>query len=579
MIAYTATGQRTGLSTPRRHRGRRVRGEGPEVNFGKIQARGQFLRGWGTGEAALVLHARPAGAVLDGPLMKGREGYTATLLSSTAGDPNFARGRAPIRPLVTPSPSSRPRTRNATLRPMTAPHTGTSPLVSVDPATGDAVGSLPTTSIDAIPRLVFQAREAQRGWGALTHAQRAEVLRPAAARLKSEAKRLGELASREMGKPVAEAIGEANYCADSCSGELDEIVAALADVVREDKNASSILRHAPLGVCAAITPWNFPILMPHQSVLPALVAGNSVLLKPSEETTLVACEYAKILNEFLPTGVLTPVFGDGAQGRALVLADVNLIVFTGSRETGKRILADAGPGLKRVILELGGKDPLVVLDDADLELAAAFAVRNSFRNAGQVCVSTERIYVDAQIREEFLRKMVARTNALKQGDPREPGVNVGPMVNARQKAKVVAQIDAAVAAGATLVVGGEPRDGNFVAPTILADVDHSMEVMREETFGPVACVQAFTTVDEAVRLANDTPFGLGAAVFGRDVARASDVAARIEAGMVGINQGCGGADGCPWVGAKESGYGFHSGPEGHRQFAQVRVITAAKRGA
>jgi acyl-CoA reductase-like NAD-dependent aldehyde dehydrogenase len=446
----------------------------------------------------------------------------------------------------------------------------------MDPANGEVVGSVELTAIDAIPRLVFQAREAQRGWGALTHQQRADVLRPAAARLKEEARRLGDLASREMGKPLAEAIGEAKYCADGFEEELHGIVTALTDVVREDKRVHSVLRHAALGVCAAITPWNFPILMPHQSVLPALVAGNTVLLKPSEETTLVACEYARILNEFLPAGVLTPVFGDGRQGRALVLADINLVVFTGSRETGKRILADAGPGLKRVILELGGKDPLVVLDDADLDLAAAFAVRNSFRNAGQVCVSTERIYVDASIREEFLRKMVERTAALRQGDPRGEGTTVGPMVNARQKAKVVAQIDAAVAAGATLLIGGEPREGNFVAPTILADVDHAMEIMREETFGPVACVQGFTTLDEAVRLANDTPFGLGAAVFGRDEARAHTVAGRIDAGMVGVNQGCGGADGCPWVGAKESGYGFHSGPEGHRQFAQVRVISRLK---
>ncbi|MFM7051838.1 MAG: aldehyde dehydrogenase family protein, partial [Planctomycetota bacterium] len=252
-------------------------------------------------------------------------------------------------------------------------------LHSIDPASGETVGSVERTALEAIPRLVFQAREAQRGWGALTHAQRAEVLRPAAARLKAEARRLGELASREMGKPLPEAVGEANYCADGFVAELDEIVEALADVEREDARTRSILRHAPLGVCAAITPWNFPLLMPQQSVLPALVAGNTVLLKPSEETTLVALEYARILNEFLPAGVLTVVFGDGAQGRALVLADVDLIVFTGSRETGKRIMADAAPALKRVILELGGKDPLVVLDDADLDLAASFAVRNSFR--------------------------------------------------------------------------------------------------------------------------------------------------------------------------------------------------------
>ncbi len=446
-------------------------------------------------------------------------------------------------------------------------------LSSINPASGEVVGSVAITPVERIAQLVQDAHAAQQSWGALSHRERAEILRPAAARLTQEAARLGDLASRELGKPLAEAVGEATYTATAFANEIDQIVDALADTVRADARVTSILRHAPLGVCAAITPWNFPILMPHQSVLPALIAGNTVLLKPSEETTLVACEYAAILNEFLPAGVLTMVIGDGVQGRALVLAPVNLIVFTGSRETGKRILSDAGPSLKRVILELGGKDPLIILDDADLDLAAAFAVRNSFRNAGQVCVSTERIYVDAAVREEFLAKMVEKTAALKQGDPREKTTTVGPMVNGRQKAKVVAQIDAAIAAGATALLGGTASAGNFIAPTILVNVNHAMEIMREETFGPVACVQRFDSLDEAVRLANDTPFGLGAAVFGRDVARAEGVAARINTGMVGVNQGCGGADGCPWVGAKDSGYGFHSGPEGHRQFAQVRVIS------
>ena len=447
---------------------------------------------------------------------------------------------------------------------------------SINPANGQVVGEITPTTLEAIPELVAKAKRAQVAWGALTASARADILRPVADRLKAESKRLGDLASREMGKPLGEAIGEATYCANGFAAELDEIVHALAETLREDKRVMSTLKYAPLGVCAAITPWNFPILMPHQSVLPALIAGNTVLLKPSEETTLVAAEYARILNEFLPADVLAVVSGDGVQGRALVLADIQLIVFTGSRETGKRILTDAGNGLKRVILELGGKDPLIVLKDADIDLAAAFAVRNSFRNAGQVCVSTERIYVDASIRDEFLRALTAKTAALKQGDPCAPDTTVGPMVNARQKAKVVAQINEAIAHGATVLAGGDVREGNFVAPTILANVTHRMEIMCEETFGPVACVQAFANVDEAVHLANDTPFGLGAAVFGRDLANATAVAQRIEAGMVGINQGCGGAEGCPWVGAKESGYGFHSGPEGHRQFAQVRVISHLK---
>ncbi len=453
----------------------------------------------------------------------------------------------------------------------------TSPcLRSLNPATGDVVGEAALTPLAEIPQLVARAAVAQKAWGSLTHAERADTLRPAAARLTAEAKRLGDLASREMGKPLGEAIGEAMHCATSFESDLDEIVRALSDTIREDARVESTLAYAPLGVCAAITPWNFPILMPHQSVLPALVAGNAVLLKPSEETMLVAVEYAKVLNECLPADVLGVVVGDGAAGRALVLAPVQLIVFTGSRETGKRILSDAAGGLKRVILELGGKDPLIVLRDADLELAATFAARNSFRNAGQVCVSTERIYVDASIHDDFLRLLTAKTAALKQGDPRDPITTVGPMVHARQKAKVAAQITEALAQGATLHAGGDARDGNFLAPTILTNVTHSMEIMSEETFGPVACVQRFTDADDAVRLANDTPFGLGAAVFGRDIAAARAVAHRIHAGMVGINQGCGGADGCPWVGAKESGLGFHSGPEGHRQFAQVRVISQAK---
>ena len=449
-------------------------------------------------------------------------------------------------------------------------------LTSFDPATGEAVGSVEAAAPADIGHVVARARAAQPAWAALGLEARAACLKAAVADLRAAAPRIGELITREMGKPLPEGKGEAMHAAESLAAEVDGIVEALRPQVLEDAKTVTTLHRDPFGTCAAITPWNFPVLMPQQSVLPALVAGNAVVLKPSEETPLCAQAWADCLAAHLPPDVLRVAHGAGDVGRALVRADVDLIVFTGSRETGISIMKDAAEGLKRVILELGGKDPLVVLDDADLDAAAAFAVRNSFRNAGQVCVSTERIYVAAGVRDEFLGKMRERTLALRQGDPRGEGVSVGPMVHARQKEKVLAQIDDALARGATLVAGGEPREGNFVAPTILADCTHEMEIMREETFGPVACVQAFETVDQAVRLANDTPFGLGAAVFGRDLIRAGEVAARIEAGMVGINRGCGGVDGCPWVGAKESGYGFHSGPEGHRQFAQVRVITRPK---
>ena len=445
-------------------------------------------------------------------------------------------------------------------------------LVSLNPATGEPVGSVEAANPADIGHVVAAARAAQPAWAALGLDARAAMVRAAVADLKAAAERIGELATLEMGKPLPEGKGEANHCADILAGEVDEVVEALRTEVLEDKRTRTELHHDPLGVCAAITPWNFPVLMPLQSVVPALVAGNAVILKPSEETPLCADLWARTLAAHLPAGVLQVVHGAGDVGRALVLADVDLIVFTGSRATGVRIMQDAAAGLKRVILELGGKDPLVVLPDADLDAAAAFAVRNSFRNAGQVCVSTERIYVHRDVERPFVDRVLERTKALKQGDGREPGVNVGPMVNARQKQKVLAQVAKATAAGAKVLAGGGDAPGNFVQPTVLVGLDHSMDIMREETFGPVACIMGFASDDEAVRLANDSPYGLGAAVFG-ERAHAERVARRLNSGMIGINQGCGGASGTPWVGARHSGYGFHSGKAGHRQFAQVRAVS------
>jgi acyl-CoA reductase-like NAD-dependent aldehyde dehydrogenase len=447
-----------------------------------------------------------------------------------------------------------------------------STLVSVNPATGEPVGSVEAAAPADIGHVVARARAAQPAWAALGLAERAARIKAAAADLKAAADRIGELATLEMGKPLPEGKGEANHCADSLAADVDEIADALATELLEDKRTHTELHHDPFGVCAAITPWNFPVLMPMQSVLPALVAGNAVVLKPSEETPLCADLWARTLAEHLPADVLQVVHGAGDVGRALVLADVDLIVFTGSRATGVRIMQDAAAGLKRVILELGGKDPLVVLPDADLDAAAAFAVRNSFRNAGQVCVSTERIYVHRDVEQAFVDRVLERTRALKQGDGRELGVNVGPMVNARQKQKVLEQVAKARAAGARVLAGGGDAPGNFVQPTVLAGLDHGMDIMREETFGPVACIMSFGSDDEAVRLANDSPYGLGAAVFG-ERAHAERVARALNAGMIGINQGCGGAAGTPWVGARNSGYGFHSGKAGHLQFAQVRAVS------
>jgi len=455
------------------------------------------------------------------------------------------------------------------------------PLDSIDPASGALVGRVERTPLSALAGIVGAARAAQVAWGELTPPARAAVLAPAAAALAASAKEIGTLVFREMGKPIPEAIGEAKYAADAFERELREIAESLAPIDRSDATTESRLRFDPLGVAVAITPWNFPVLMPQHSVLPALVAGNAVVFKPSEETPLVGAAWARPLQEALAAAghpdLLQVVQGDERQGKALVRGEIDLVVFTGSRAAGSDILAAAGGGLVRTILELGGKDPLVVLDDADLEAAASFAARNCFRNAGQVCVSTERIYVAESVAERFTELLVAKASALRQGPGDEAGVQIGPMVNARQKAQVLAQIEDALRRGATALLGGPaaPSSGNFVPPTVLVDLDHSMPIMREETFGPVACVMRFEGDEAAVRLANDSPYGLGGAVFGSSE-RASRVAERLATGMVGINRGCGGAAGTPWVGARASGYGYRGGPEGHRQFAQVRVISRAR---
>ena len=448
-------------------------------------------------------------------------------------------------------------------------------LRSINPATAEVVGEVPVTPVEAIPDVVARARAAQPGWRALGASERARLLALAGPVFLARAEELGELLTREMGKPLREGIGEVRSCGAGLDEELAEMVAALRPEILEDGRTRTTLHRDPFGVCAAITPWNFPISMPHWMVLPALVAGNTVVLKPSEETPLIAQAYADVLGANLPDGVLQVIHGADAQGKALVASAVDMIAFTGSRDAGRHILAAAADGLKRVVLELGGKDPLVVLADADVAKAARFAARNSFRNAGQVCVSTERIFVAADIRPEFEAALVAAAKEMTVGDGLAEGTRVGPMINARQRAHVVAQVRDAIAGGARPLLGtdGLDGDGTFLGPVVLTDVDPDLDIMVRETFGPVACVTPFGTEDEAVALANRGVYGLGAVVFGGDVERAGAVARRLDAGMIGVNRGVGGARGAPWVGAKQSGYGFHSGPEGHRQFTQVRILS------
>jgi acyl-CoA reductase-like NAD-dependent aldehyde dehydrogenase len=445
-------------------------------------------------------------------------------------------------------------------------------LRSSDPATGTLVGEVPITPPEAVQDAVDRGRSAQPAWAALGLAGRAEILERVGPILMERVDRHAELITREMGKALKESRVEAKSLGSGLAREIQEMVEALEPESIESRGVRSTIHHDPLGVVGAITPWNFPMSMPHWMVLPSLMAGNAVVLKPSEETPLCGQAYADALNEVLPQGVLIVVHGADDQGKALVRSDVDMIAFTGSREVGKHIMREASGTLKRVVLELGGKDPMIVLEDADLERAAEFAAFNSFRNCGQVCVSTERIFVLESIADAFEGALAELAHAMSVGNGLE-GAEVGPMVNARQRDHVLAQIDAAVAAGASVLAGGEGHHDNFVQPTVLTEVTEEMEISTVETFGPVACVTRVASVDEAVERANDTPFGLGAVVFGEDSKRTEAVARRLTAGMVGVNRAVGGVPGTPWVGAKESGFGFHKSKDGHRQFAQTRVLT------
>jgi acyl-CoA reductase-like NAD-dependent aldehyde dehydrogenase len=449
----------------------------------------------------------------------------------------------------------------------------------LNPATGESLAEIPVTSESELAAAIARARAAQPAWGGLTVEERASRMQGIGALLEEHAEELAKLATQEMGKPLAQSRGEAKGWARHALVELGEVVEALQPEQYETEDSVSTLVRAPLGVVAAITPWNFPIGMPLQILVPALAAGNSVVFKPSELVPLVGAKLAELLQRLLPAGVLELVQGDGSVGASLVAGDVDMIGFVGSRETGMRIMQSASSGLKRLVLELGGKDPLVVMEDADLDAAADCAVRHSLRNSGQVCCSVERVYVAAPIAEEFERRVVERAREWTCGDGSVEGTKLGPMVSELQRSKVAAQVEEALAEGARLAFRGEApaSSGYFYPATVLAEVDESLRISREETFGPVISLTVFSgDEDEGVALANATPYGLGANVYTGDAQRGVRMASRIHAGQVGVNQYLGSAPGLPWVGARQSGFGFLGGKEGHRQFTVPKSISTPK---
>jgi len=397
---------------------------------------------------------------------------------------------------------------------------------------------------------------------------RVRYIKKAYEQIKPVAAQLSQLLSQEMGKDIRRATGEVEGAIFSGAYLADEAMAALQT---RDLDYGTKLHYRALGVVAVISPWNYPVMMANNLIVPALVAGNCVILKPSEETPLIAQAFFEHLVTHLPEGVFSLLHGDGKVGEMLVDSDVDLIAFTGSQAVGKKIMARAAPQLKRLVMELGGNDPMIVMANANIEQAVRFALASSFENAGQMCTSTERVYVDETIAEQFEQRVVELASQYKVGAWNEPGVNIGPIINAKQHGKIMEHIRDAQEKGGKVLLGGLEQPERYIHPTVITRMSNDMRMEQEETFGPVVAISRYANIEDAIERANDSDYGLGAVVFGADGAEA--VANQLEAGMIGINQGPGGSGDAPWVGAKQSGFGFHGSAEGHRQFAQVSVMS------
>ncbi len=457
-------------------------------------------------------------------------------------------------------------------------------IVSYDPATGEELGHVPLTSPHEVTAAVGRARQAQAAWAALSFRKRAEVVLKARELLLAEREEVARLLSRETGKPVSEAMSmeivptlDAMYYFANASQNL--LRPQKIDIGQYGlMGRSSRIVFQPLGVIGIISPWNFPLATPADEVVMALMAGNSVVLKPSELTPLIALKIGDIFQRAgLPNGLLEILTGDGATGRALIEARVDKIMFTGSVATGKRVAEAAAKHLRPVVLELGGKDPMIVLEDANLEMAARGAVWGAFANSGQACASVERCYVHESIAPKFIELVVEKTRALKQGPGTENEIDVGAMSNERQLQIVEDHVRDAEQRGATILTGGRPlpnTQGFFYPPTVLTNVNHDMTIMREETFGPVLPVMTFKTEDEVIRYANDSPFGLTASVWTRNISRGRRIAEVIEAGTVMVNEAVytHGIAQTPWGGVKESGYGRTHGRMGLLELVTPRHI-------
>ena len=453
-------------------------------------------------------------------------------------------------------------------------------IVSIHPATAQPVARVTAADPALVGEAVAAARDAQAKWGATPAAERGRVLRRTADILRARNEELSEIETIDTGKPISETLVADAASGADCLEYFGGIAAAIAGQHIDLGGSFAYTRREPLGVVGAIGAWNYPIQIACWKSAPALACGNAMVFKPSELTPLTALKLAEAFQEAgLPDGVFNVIQGRGETGRALVEhPGVDKVSLTGSVPTGAKVMATAGAGIKPATLELGGKSPLIVFEDADLDNAVGGAMLGNFYSSGQICSNGTRVFVHRRVRDAFLERLLRRTEAIRLGDPLDPATQMGPLVSAAQRDKVLGYIESGKAEGAMLLTGGgTPRlqgfeNGFFVEPTVFTDVTDSMRIAREEIFGPVMSVLFFEDEDEVVARANGTEFGLAAGVFTRDIQRGHRVIARLEAGTCWINAYNLTPVEIPFGGVKRSGFGRENSRAAIEHYTRLKSV-------
>ncbi|CAN5697483.1 aldehyde dehydrogenase family protein [soil metagenome] len=448
-------------------------------------------------------------------------------------------------------------------------------LQVVNPATGESLEEIETTTHEDLDNVAEKAQRAFEEWRGFAGLDRAGIFHEISRRLMEHQEELAEILTLEGGKPYIENSDEVEWTAACFDyyGEIARDSIGYLPAPIEPQQLALVIKE-PIGTVACIVPWNFPLLLAAWKIAPAIAAGNAVILKPSEETPLATRRMAELI-EGLPDGLLQVVYGAGDVGDMLVRhPGVDMVAFTGSQETGRKVGVLAAERLIRANLELGGKDPFIICDDVDVEIAAEGAVWAACLNAGQVCTSSERYYVERAVANDFVEASKAFIESLNLGDPMDRSTDLGPMINAKGREKVERHVGEALDKGAKLVTGGERwgEEGFFYKPTILSGIEPQMTVMREETFGPVVPIVEVNSLDEAIEQANAVPFGLGANVYTRDFEKILKCMREIRAGTVWINDPLTDNDAAPFGGQKGSGIGRELGREGLEAFQESKHI-------